>query len=101
MTRRAPLLDIVSAIAGLRVEFPTTQWYGFGSFFNGRHSFSDIDVLAVCANETELLGLRQAIEHVAMDWPIHLIVMTKIEEAETDFVVRQGCRLLEDSNVLE
>ncbi|MBT9471823.1 MAG: nucleotidyltransferase domain-containing protein [Phenylobacterium sp.] len=94
MTREAPHSEILAVLATLCERLPTTRWYGFGSFFNGRASFSDIDILAVSRDERESLDVRKALSELSSAWPIHLIVMTKDEAVETDFVARQGCRLL-------
>ena len=94
MIRSTPYFEVLTTLIDLRGNFPTTEWYGFGSFFNREGSFSDIDILAICSDENEALGIRGALSELATAWPIHLIVMTENEEIETNFIVRQGCSLL-------
>ncbi len=96
MTRSGPYSDLLAALIGLKKDFPTTKWYGFGSFFNSADSFNDIDLLAVCSDGNEAATIRKGLTELAIAWPIHLIVMIEDEAVETDFIVRQGCRLLCD-----
>ncbi|NHR07911.1 hypothetical protein HA052_22210 [Chromobacterium haemolyticum] len=88
------LAEILNTLAGLQEKLPNTKWYGFGSFFHGQSSFNDIDLLAVCRDASEVLSVRSALYELSSVWPIHLIIMTDSEEAETDFIFRQGCQLL-------
>ncbi|MGX6999516.1 hypothetical protein [Caballeronia sp. KNU42] len=88
------LAEILNTLAGLQEELPNTKWYGFGSFFRGPSSFNDIDLLAVCSDANEVLFVRSSLWDLSVEWPIHLIVMTDSEEAETEFILRQGCQIL-------
>lgn len=94
MTMGSLLAEILNTLAGLQEDLPSTQWYGFGSFFQGQSSFNDVDLLAVCRDAGEALSVRSALCELSATWPIHLIVMTDSEEAETEFIFRQGCQLL-------
>ncbi len=71
-----------------------TAWYGFGSFFRESNSFSDIDVLAVCADVERASAIRQEMATVCNDWPVHLLIMTESEVEETNFIQSQQCILL-------
>jgi hypothetical protein len=86
--------EILNTLAGLQKDLPNTQWYGFGSFFQGKSSFNDVDLLAVCRDAGEALSVRSTLCELEATWPIHLIIMTDSEEAETEFIFRQGCQLL-------
>ena len=99
MTRSRPYSELLTALSDLKEDLPTTQWYGFGSFFNGRDSFNDIDLLAVCLDGNEAAIIRRALSELAIAWPIHLIVMTEDEAVETGFIIRQGCRLLAGAKI--
>jgi hypothetical protein len=68
-----------------------TAWYGFGSFFRESHSFSDIDLLAVCADVEGASAIRQEMATVCNEWPIHLLIMTEAEAEETNFIQSQQC----------
>ena len=74
--------DIIKA----RNQSPGTRWYGFGSFFRGQPVFCDIDLLVVCREQEDAVLVRKLTAECCARWPIHLIVMTESEEAETDFV---------------
>ncbi len=99
MNRDQPYSEFLTTLVSLTNNFPTTQWYGFGSFFNGRGPFNDIDLLAVCVEKNEAVGIRKALSTLAAEWPIHLIVMTNDEATETSFVTRQKCCLLAVANL--
>lgn len=94
MTRELPRSEILATLASLRSLFPTTRWFGFGSFFHGVGPYGDIDLLALCSEHREAQSVRGALQDLSMSWPIHLIVMMEQEETQTDFVRRQKCRLL-------
>jgi hypothetical protein len=68
-----------------------TAWYGFGSFFRESHLFSDIDLLAVCADVEGASAIRQELETLCNEWPIHLLIMTESEAEETNFIQSQRC----------
>jgi hypothetical protein len=74
--------------AGVRSN---TAWYGFGSFFRESRSFSDIDLLAVCADVERASAIRQEMATVCNEWPIHLLIMTEAEAEETSFIQSQQC----------
>lgn len=93
------LAEILNTLAGLQEKLPNTKWYGFGSFFQGQRSFNDIDLLAVCCDAHEVLSVRRTLDELTSTWPIHLIIMTDSEEAETEFISRQRCQLLSPAMV--
>ncbi len=97
MTMSTLLAEILCTLAGLQEKLPNTKWYGFGSFFQGQSSYNDIDLLAVCLDAGEVSSVRSALSELSTVWPIHLIIMTDGEEAETEFILRQGCQLLTES----
>lgn len=66
-------------------------WFGFGSFFTENASFSDIDLLAVCATVEQASSIRTEMATVFDDWPVHLLIMTESEAAETNFIQSQQC----------
>ena len=83
--------DIMKAVMeNGRVKSPV-RWYGFGSYFKGDEAFSDIDLLAVCSNAEDAGMLRSRMREVCEQWPVHLVIMTEYEAAETDFVASEGC----------
>lgn len=92
--RVRPHSEILNRLSELNMVHPTICWYGFGSFFNSDRSFNDIDLLAVCAQDSDTSSLRSALEDLLVRWPIHLTIMTMDEELETKFVARHGCHPL-------
>jgi len=80
--------DIVDAIDTSNLS---VAWYGFGSFFTGSDSFSDIDLLAVCSTVEETSDLRTKMAPLCSEWPVHLLIMTESEAVETNFIKSQLC----------
>ena len=70
------------------------DWYGFGSFFSGAQVFSDIDLLAVCDTLDPAGQIRRESTTFCSTWPIHLLIMTREECSETDFIVSEECKPL-------
>jgi hypothetical protein len=75
-------------------DLPGLAWYGFGSFFRGEHAYTDIDVLVVCPTFAEAACVRTLAGHLCSSLPIHLLVMTKAEQEETNFVQSENCTML-------
>lgn len=94
MKRDEVLREIVQETRRIACHLPETMWYGFGSFFNGQTTFNDIDVLVVCPTTTDAILVRRIMTEICARWPLHLLVMTEDEEAETNFVASQRCVLL-------
>lgn len=85
---------IVEEARALSAELPRVSWYGFGSCFHGEPPYADIDILVVCQTVTEAISIRAKSREICARWPVHLLIMTKDEEAETGFVAAQSCRPL-------
>jgi len=83
--------DILAAIDNSNLSKVSVAWYGFGSFFTGSDSFSDIDLLAVCSTVEETSAIRTKLAALCSEWPVHLLIMTESEAAETNFVKSQLC----------
>jgi predicted nucleotidyltransferase len=87
----AAYFDIMTAVMNnARVE-SSVWWYGFGSYFRGHEAFSDIDLLAVCSTAEDAGVLRSRMRELCERWPVHLVIMTEHEAAETDFILSEGC----------
>lgn len=90
MKQEEALNEIVAEARKISLVVPRTKWYGFGSYFkNG--VFSDIDILIVCRGSFEAISIRELTKNICSDWPLHLLVMTEEEVAETEFIESQGC----------
>jgi hypothetical protein len=83
--------DILDAIDTSNLSKVSVTWYGFGSFFMGSDLFSDIDLLAVCTTVEETSVIRAKLAALCGEWPVHLLIMTESEAAETDFIKSQLC----------
>jgi hypothetical protein len=87
----------VNEVLGMIIRDPllsTADWYGFGSFFNGADVFSDIDLLAVCDTLDAAVQIRRASTVFCSLWPIHMLIMTRDEGSETDFIISEECKPL-------
>src|SRR5262245_2084068 len=94
MSRSQALCEIVGEAKELSKVLPRVAWYGFGSCFRGHPAFSDIDILVVCSTAAEAIFIRAHIVELYTRWPLHLVIMTEDEEAETGFVASEDCMLL-------
>jgi hypothetical protein len=66
----------------------------FGSTLDQNATWSDIDILLVCACERDRPIARIALGEICGQFPIDLTIMTVDEEAELDFIRSQRCRWL-------
>lgn len=71
---------------------PSSKWYLFGSVTKGVKLPSDIDLLVVCNNESDLLKVRLGLERVCLKFPIDLLLMTVLDEQESNFIRAQNCQ---------
>jgi predicted nucleotidyltransferase len=88
------LMDILTEAKRLECHLPEAAWYGFGSYFKGQESFSDIDVLVVCPTNADAILVRSETKDICARWPLHLVIMTEDEQAETSFIESECCRIL-------
>lgn len=91
---RYPVNEVLAMILRSPLLKSTAEWYGFGSFFNDAEIFSDIDILAVCDTLDAAIKIRRESNMFCSLWPIHLLIMTRQECAETDFIVSERCKPL-------
>jgi len=73
-------------------HIPGIAWYLFGSALVDAESAADIDVLIVYASEADRVAIRQHLSQCCLPLPVHLILMSREEQDELDFVAAQGCR---------
>ncbi|WP_427451785.1 hypothetical protein [Litorimonas sp. WD9-15] len=74
-------------------ECPTAsemQIYGFGSLLKKGHGV-DIDLLVVCDNKTKTKRLEAELGNRCFELPLHVTILTKLEEYETNFIQEQNC----------
>ena len=94
MTRDEAFADILQTAKRLEEHLPGATWYGFGSFFRLQTACSDIDVLIVCPTDDHATFVTSKTTCLCAEWPLHLLIMNKVEQAETDFVMAESCTLL-------
>jgi predicted nucleotidyltransferase len=85
---------ILQGIQAISALGPRATWYGFGSYFSDSKTFSDIDILAVCASVEDAVFVRALASTLTEQWPLHLLLMSEHEAAETNFVITQQCIVL-------
>ena len=85
---------ILQGIRAISALAPRAAWYGFGSYFSDSKTFSDIDVLAVCDSVEDAVFVRALASTLTEQWPLHLLLMSEHEAAETNFVSTQQCIVL-------
>ena len=88
------LAEILHEVKRITCDLPGVAWYGFGSYFKGRDSFGDIDILVICPRAADAIVVRSKTGDICARWPLHLVIMTEEEEKETSFVASEGCVIL-------
>lgn len=68
-----------------------TEWYVFGSALREPHCAADIDLLILCPTHKAADQIRLFVERKCFARPVDLSLLTFEEEAEVDFIGRQGC----------
>jgi len=88
------VVDIVrNEMARIMELAPRSRWYLFGSITSNKRPVSDIDLLVVCESSEDCAKVRGGLAAVCAKFPIHLLLMTQVEEAEVNFI--EGVRALE------
>jgi hypothetical protein len=70
---------------------PGVVWYLFGSVLRSFDSATDIDLLVVCPTGDASALVRRELREACMRLPLHLLLMTREEETELDFIDGQQC----------
>jgi hypothetical protein len=70
----------------IRGRIPTSRWFFFGSITTTKRAVRDIDLLVVCETATECIAVRADLASICAQFPIHLLLMTRREEAELKFI---------------
>jgi len=82
------LFDIAEAIDSVAGN---TQWYVFGSFLTDPQRAADIDLLVVCTDHTDADSVRRGMDAHLLPLQIDLSIFTIEEEAEINFIAKNGC----------
>jgi hypothetical protein len=91
---RYPINEVIKMILRAPLLKSAADWYGFGSFFSGAEAYSDVDLLVVCDTLDAAAAIRRESNLFCSLWPIHLLIMTREECAETNFIVSEQCKPL-------
>lgn len=67
------------------------EWYIFGSLLRAPQHAVDIDILIVYRSDDTAEIIRSELREVALRFPIHLLFLSKCEEAELQFIDSQRC----------
>ncbi|NQY78822.1 MAG: nucleotidyltransferase domain-containing protein [Candidatus Caenarcaniphilales bacterium] len=82
---------VKSKLLDLKINYPSTTWYVFGSILNPTQPCSDIDLLIIYDRENSLCQIKQSLKDIEMERPLDLIFMTVEEEQELNFIKSEGC----------
>jgi hypothetical protein len=74
----------------IRARVPTSRWYLFGSITTTKRPIGDIDLLVICETTVACRLVRAELALVCARYPIHLLLMTTIEETEINFVKEES-----------
>jgi predicted nucleotidyltransferase len=86
------LVFIIRELAArTNAEIGYSKWYLFGSAQGDFSNVMDIDLLAVCETHAMADMIRQSVDLDQLTRPIHLSILTQVEEAEVHFVKNQDC----------
>jgi predicted nucleotidyltransferase len=88
----AQLLEMLKSEAARRsVDDSEAVWYLFGSAKSQGERSLDVDVLIVAANDERCQRIRHSLDRLLLLLPVHLLIMSRSEEEELDFVSGQKC----------
>jgi hypothetical protein len=74
----------------IRVNVPTSRWFFFGSITTTKRPVGDIDLLVICTTTPDCATVRTELTSICARFPIHLLLMTRDEEAEAKFIQGEG-----------
>lgn len=75
---------------------PKIQTYLFGSIVRESLHISDVDLLLIYREATELAEAREVFLELALRVPLHVVALTESEERELSFVHKQGAVKVRD-----
>lgn len=71
---------------------PNTSWFLFGSVVEDAASAEDVDLHVLCSAEGDARDMRKILGGLCLQLPLHLMLVTKDEERELDFIAKQSCQ---------
>lgn len=81
---------VLARLSEIRATVADARTFLFGSITTERRPARDVDVLVVCARDSDGDEVRALMSPVSDLFPIHLLIMTVEEQAEVNFVVGVG-----------
>jgi predicted nucleotidyltransferase len=89
---RGKILERLKAEANrvLRVV-PHARMFVFGSLLCTESWPSDVDMLVVYENAADVARVRALLEPLHGEMPLHVLFLSKSEEAQLQFVVSENC----------
>jgi len=81
---------VCNEMARIIALVPRSKWYLFGSITRHKRPVSDIDLLVVCESSADCARVRSSLAALCAEFPIHLLLMTQVEEAEVNFIKGEG-----------
>jgi hypothetical protein len=84
----------------IRARVPTSRWFFFGSITATKRPVGDIDLLVVCKTTIDCVTVRTELACICSRFPIHLLLMTKSEEAEVKFIQAQSALEITSSEAI-
>lgn len=82
--------ELIVEINKLRDVAPGCRWYKFGSAVSSKAMVSDIDLLVVYPASSDCNKIRASLAGVCNCYPVHLLLMSEIEEMEMNFINNEG-----------
>ena len=70
----------------IRALVSTSRWFLFGSITTTKRPVGDIDLLVVCETTADCTIVRTELTSICARFPIHLLLMTRREEGEINFI---------------
>ena len=95
----SPIIERVAQVVGALKTTARVDVFQFGSTLVENAPWWDVDILLVCACESDRALARKGLAELCDQFPIDLTIMAAQEEAELDFIRSQGCRWLASTSV--
>ena len=94
MSLRVAIRLLKEAALVLDARVGPTKWYIFGSGVRAKALPRDLDVLIIYESAVDAELLRKYLRGIVLPIPLHLLLLTRDEERQFDFIATQGARPL-------
>ena len=72
------------------------EWFLFGSFLDCNSAPSDIDLLVIATGDECMDAIRVEVEDLVILFPVELLIMSRAEEEELNFITVTRAQKLSD-----